>query len=187
MKYLIVGLGNIGDEYINTRHNIGFDIVDRLAIDSEAAFKSARYGSVATTKLKGRQIVVLKPSTYMNLSGNAVRYWMQKEDIDLDNLLIITDDLALPLGTIRLRMKGSDAGHNGIRHIIETLGTDKFSRLRFGIGNDYPRGFQVDYVLGKWNDEESAIITERLEPCVHAINDFVLMGIGHAMNTFNNK
>ncbi len=187
MKYLIVGLGNIGEEYRYTRHNIGFDVVDSMAASSKTTFQTGRYGDIASLRLKGRHVTLLKPSTYMNLSGNAVRYWMQKEDVPLENVLVITDDVALPLGKIRLRMKGSDAGHNGLKHIIEILGTDNFSRLRFGIGNDFPKGFQVDFVLGKWNDEERKTIEDRLEICVKAIQNFVLMGIQQTMNTFNNK
>lgn len=187
MKYLIVGLGNIGEEYKNTRHNIGFDIADAIAEKTKTSFQSGRYGNLATAKIKGRQVYILKPSTYMNLSGNAVRYWMQKESIPIENLLIIADDIALPLGKIRLRMKGSDAGHNGLKHIIEVLGTDNFSRLRFGIGDDFPKGFQVDFVLGNWSSEERSTINARLTTCVDAIQCFVMLGIQKAMNEFNNK
>ncbi|HPW66890.1 MAG TPA: aminoacyl-tRNA hydrolase [Salinivirgaceae bacterium] len=187
MKFLIIGLGNIGKEYQNTRHNVGFEVADATALKFKATFQSARYGDISTFKIKGRHVILLKPSTYMNLSGNAVRYWMRKEDISIENILVITDDVALPIGTIRLRMKGSDAGHNGLKHIIETLGTDNFSRLRLGIGNDYPKGFQVDYVLSKWSQEEYEIIAPRFDVCVNAIENFVLMGIQHTMNNFNNK
>ena len=154
MKYLIVGLGNIGPEYHETRHNIGFMVVDALAQDAGATFKDGRYGFTTTLSVKGRQLLLLKPSTYMNLSGNAVRYWMQKENIPLENTLIVVDDLALPFGTLRLKGKGSDAGHNGLKHIAATLGTQNYARLRFGIGNDFPRGGQVDYVLGHFSDED---------------------------------
>ncbi|MDD2562979.1 MAG: aminoacyl-tRNA hydrolase [Salinivirgaceae bacterium] len=187
MKYLIVGLGNIGEEYKNTRHNIGFNIVDAIAEKTKTTFQSGRYGSLAIAKIKGRQLFLLKPSTYMNLSGNAVRYWMQMEKIPLENVLIIADDIALPLGKVRLRMKGSDAGHNGFKHIIEVLGTDAFARLRFGIGDDFPKGFQVDFVLGNWSPEESTEIEKRLSVCVEATQCFVMMGIQKAMNEYNNK
>ncbi len=187
MKYLIIGLGNIGEEYRSTRHNVGFDIIDKTAQTLNATFQTSRYGDIATFKIKGRHVTLLKPSTYMNLSGNAVRYWMQKEDIPIENMLVVADDIALPIGTIRLRMKGSDAGHNGLKHIIETLGTDFFPRLRFGIGNNYPKGFQVDYVLGKWDQEEYDTIAPRFDICTTAIQNFVLMGIQHTMNNFNNK
>lgn len=187
MKYLIVGLGNIGYEYKNTRHNIGFDILDSLAETLKTTFSSQRYGYVASAKIKGHQVFLLKPSTYMNLSGNAVRYWLQKESIPAENMLIICDDIAIPLSKIRLRIKGSDAGHNGLKHIIEVLGTNVFSRLRFGIGNDFPKGYQIDYVLGKWTTEESEIIKPRLEICTQAIQNFIMMGIEKTMNMFNNK
>ena len=146
MKYLIAGLGNIGPEYHETRHNIGFMVVDALAQAAGITFNDGRYGFTATMSVKGRQLILLKPSTFMNLSGNAVRYWMQKENIPLENVLIVVDDLALPFGTLRLKGKGSDAGHNGLKHIAATLGTQNYARLRFGIGNDFPRGGQVDFV-----------------------------------------
>ena len=150
MKYLITGLGNIGEEYRNTRHNIGFTVLDALAKASNLVFTDGRYGATATLSLKGRQLILLKPSTYMNLSGNAVRYWMQKENIPLENVLIVVDDLALPFGTLRLKGKGSDAGHNGLKNIQQLLGTQEYSRLRFGIGSNFPRGGQINYVLGKF-------------------------------------
>ena len=187
MKYLVVGLGNIGEEYKNTRHNVGFYIVDAIAEKTKTTFQDGRYGNLAKAKIKGRQLFLLKPSTFMNLSGNAVRYWMQKEKIPLENLLIIADDIALPLGKLRLRMKGSDAGHNGFKHIIEVLGTDAFSRLRFGIGDDFPKGFQVDFVLGNWSSEERVEVETRLPVCFDAVQCFVMMGIQKAMNEYNNK
>ena len=154
MKYLIVGLGNIGDEYRNTRHNIGFMVLDALAKASNIVFKDGRYGATASMSVKGRQLLLLKPSTYMNLSGNAVRYWMQQEKIPLENVLVVVDDLALPFGSLRLKGKGSDAGHNGLKHIAATLGTQNYARLRFGIGNDFPKGAQVDYVLGQFGEDD---------------------------------
>ena len=158
MKYLIVGLGNIGAEYRNTRHNIGFMVLDALAKASNLVFADGRYGATATLSVKGRQLILLKPSTYMNLSGNAVRYWMQQEKIPIENVLVVLDEIALPLGTLRMRKKGSDAGHNGLANIIESLGTNVFPRLRFGIGDDFPRGKQIDFVLGKWKPSELDII-----------------------------
>jgi len=185
MKYLIAGLGNIGEEYKGTRHNIGFDILNVLAEKLEISFEPKRYGDVASAKLRGRQVFLLKPSTYMNLSGNAVRYWLQKELVPIENLLVICDDIALPLGKIRLRYKGSDAGHNGLANIIYTLGTHQFSRLRLGIGNDFAKGFQMDFVLGKWYPEEIEIIKPRLSTCEQAIQSFVLIGIENTMNLYN--
>lgn len=187
MKYLIVGLGNIGPEYHETRHNIGFMVIDALAKDAGITFSDKRYGFVANTSIKGRQLLLLKPSTFMNLSGNAVRYWMQKENIPLENLLIIADDLALPFGTLRLKGKGSDAGHNGLKHIATILGTQEYARLRFGIGNDYPRGGQVDYVLGHFTDEDRKIMDERLKTAGDIIKSFCLAGIDITMNQFNKK
>ena len=155
IKYLVVGLGNIGPEYCKTRHNTGFMVVDRFAEKNNApAWEDRRYGFINRVNIKGRQIVLLKPSTFMNLSGNAVRYWMKEENIALENLLIVVDDLALPIGELRLKPKGSDAGHNGLKHIADILGTQSYARLRFGIGNEYPRGGQVDFVLGKFDDED---------------------------------
>lgn len=187
MKYLIVGLGNIGDEYRNTRHNIGFMVLDALAKASNIIFSDKRYGAVANLSLKGRQVILLKPSTYMNLSGNAVRYWMQQEKIPLENVLIVVDDLALPLGTLRLKGKGSDAGHNGLKHIAATLGTQNYSRLRFGIGNDFPKGGQIDFVLGKFDDEAKKILPERIELADEIIKSFCLAGLNITMNQYNNK
>lgn len=187
MKYLIVGLGNIGAEYHETRHNIGFMVLDVLAKASNIVFKDGRYGATATLSLKGQQLILLKPSTYMNLSGNAVRYWMQQEKIPLENVLIVVDDLALPFGSLRLKGKGSDAGHNGLKHIAATLGTQNYARLRFGIGNDFPKGGQIDYVLGKFSDEDWQQMPERLETAGEIIKSFCLAGLSNTMNQFNNK
>ena len=187
MKYLIVGLGNIGPEYQNTRHNIGFMILDAFAKASNITFMTQRYGDVAEMRLKNCQLVLLKPSTYMNLSGNAVKYWMDKEKIDLDHVLILVDDLALPLGTIRIKGKGSDAGHNGLKNIAELLKTQSYARLRFGIGNEFPRGCQVDYVLGAFPEQDKAMLAERIGVAVEAIKSFCLAGLSITMNQFNNK
>lgn len=187
MKYLIVGLGNIGDEYRDTRHNIGFKILDAFAEASNISFTTERYGDVAKCRLKNQQLVLLKPSTYMNLSGNAVRYWKDKENIDLNNILVLVDDLALPFGTIRIKPKGSDAGHNGLKNIAAMLGSDAYPRLRFGIGNDYPRGGQIDYVLGHFTLDERMRLPVRFEIAIDAIRTFCLAGIQNAMCDFNNK
>ena len=187
MKYLIVGLGNIGPEYHETRHNIGFMVVDALAKAAGATFNDGRYGFTTTLSIKGRQLILSKPSTYMNLSGNAVRYWMQKENIPLENVLIVVDDLALPFGTLRLKGKGSDAGHNGLKNIAELLKTQAYARLRFGIGNDFPKGCQVDYVLGHFTEEQEKAMPERLNVAVEAVKSFCLAGLSITMNQFNNK
>lgn len=187
MKYLIVGLGNIGPEYRDTRHNIGFMVVDALAKLNNTPFTSGRYGSTASFSIKGQQLLLLKPSTFMNLSGLAVRYWMQEEKIPLENVLIVVDDLALPFGTLLLKGKGSDAGHNGLKHIAATLGTQNYARLRFGIGNDFPRGGQIDYVLGHFTDEDWKTMDERLETAGEIIKSFCLAGINITMNQFNKK
>lgn len=187
MKYLIVGLGNIGEEYRNTRHNIGFNIVDALAKASNATFEDKRYGAVANLSIKGRQLILLKPSTYMNLSGNAVRYWMQQEKIPLENLLVVVDDLALPFGALRLKPKGSDAGHNGLKHIAATIGTQGYARLRFGIGNEFSRGHQIDFVLGQFTEEDLRTMDERITTAVEIIKSFCLAGIAITMNQFNKK
>ena len=160
MKYLIVGLGNIGPEYVGTRHNIGFRIVDALAQSAGALWEDKRYGFVARMRAKNAQLILLKPSTYMNLSGNAVRYWMQQEKIELQNLLVVVDDLSLPVGTIRLKQNGSAGGHNGLKHIAQMLGTEGYNRLKFGIGNDFPKGAQVDFVLSKFSPEDESIIDQ---------------------------
>ena len=187
MKYLIVGLGNIGDEYADTRHNIGFTVADALALNFKSTFEAGRLASVARMSLKGRTLVVVKPTTYMNLSGKAVRYWMQKEDIPKENILVIVDDLALPLGALRLKAKGSDGGHNGLISIIEYLESTEFTRIRFGIGNDFAKGYQVDYVLGRWSDEETKLLVPRVKEAVEMIKSFVLVGPDRTMNIFNKR
>lgn len=187
MKYLIVGLGNIGNEYEDTRHNIGFTILDAFAKASNVFFTENRYGATAEVKVKGRKLILLKPSTFMNLSGNAVRYWKEKEKIELENILIVVDDLALPFGTLRLKKKGADAGHNGLKNIQELLGTQTYPRLRFGIGNNFLKGQQINYVLGKWTSEESELLPKRTEIACEMITSFCLAGIDNTMNAFNNK
>lgn len=187
MKYLIVGLGNIGAEYAETRHNIGFKILDELANSSGIFFKADRYASVAEYKFKGRTFVLIKPSTYMNLSGKAVNYWMQKEKISVENVLVMTDDIALPFGKLRLKPKGSDGGHNGLKNIQQILGRQDYPRLRFGVGNEFSKGKQVDYVLGSWGPEENEKLEERLKTCVEVIRSFGTIGLARTMNTFNNK
>ena len=187
MKYLIVGLGNIGPEYENTRHNIGFMVLDAFAKASNIVFQDKRYGFVAETRLKNKSLVLLKPSTFMNLSGNAIRYWLQKENIKEENLLVVVDDLALPFGTLRLKSKGSDAGHNGLKHIQQILGSQQYARLRFGIGNDFPRGAQVDFVLDEFSDEEKKTLDARIETATDIIRSFCLAGINITMNQYNNK
>lgn len=183
--FLIAGLGNIGREYDATRHNIGFDILDTLAIKHKVIFQTQRLADVGTFMLKGRKFVLIKPSTYMNLSGKAVSYWLQHENLPVENLLVIADDVALPAGAIRIRKKGGSGGHNGLQHIIETLETDVFTRLRFGIGNQYPKGMQVEYVLGKWFPEQINVVRDRLEIAGKAVEEFGLAGADRAMNTFN--
>lgn len=187
MKYLIVGLGNIGNEYQDTRHNIGFTILDAFAKASNVFFSENRYGATCVVKLKGRTLVLLKPSTFMNLSGNALRYWMQKEKIEIENVLVVVDDIALPFGTLRLKPQGSDAGHNGMKNIQEILGHTNYARLRFGIGNDFAKGRQVEYVLGKWTAEQAASIPERAERCTEIIQSFCLAGMQLTMTQFNGK
>lgn len=186
-KFLIVGLGNIGPEYVGTRHNIGFMVADALAAGAGASFSSCRYGDMATFNVKNCRLMVLKPSTFMNLSGVAVRYWMNKEKMPLENLLVVVDDLALPFGKIRLRGSGSDAGHNGLKNIASELGTQNYARLRFGIGNDFSRGAQVNFVLGKFDEEERKELPGRIDIACDAIKDFCLCGVAHAMTNFNNK
>ena len=187
MKYLIVGLGNIGAEYAHTRHNIGFDIADAFAQKHNAVFSPDRYADMAQVKLKGKSITLIKPTTYMNLSGKSLRYWMQELKIDLQNVLVLVDDLALPYGTLRLRGNGSDAGHNGLKNINEVMLTQNYPRLRFGIGNDFPKGRQIEFVLGKWDDSESKLFPELLSKCVEACECFVLQGLPKAMNIYNTK
>jgi PTH1 family peptidyl-tRNA hydrolase len=186
MKYLIVGLGNPGAEYEETRHNIGFKVVDAIAQRKDASFEVSRLGEVSTVRFKGRVLILLKPSTFMNLSGKAVRYWMETEKIPLERVLIITDDLALPFGTLRLRGKGSGGGHNGLGDIESILGHSNYSRLRFGIGSEFSTGKQVDYVLGKWEDTENNAISERLERCEALVQSFATIGLERTMNFFNN-
>lgn len=186
-KFLIVGLGNIGSEYINTRHNIGFKVVDFLANEENVSFNTAKLGDIAEVKIKGRTLLLLKPNTYMNLSGKAVKYWMEKENIEKDNVLIITDDLNLAFGTIRIKSKGSDGGHNGLKSIQQLLNTSEYPRFRFGISDDFKKGRQVDYVLGEWTDEEKAKLKECLSVSSEAIKSFALAGLNNTMNTFNGK
>lgn len=187
MKYLIVGLGNKGEEYAETRHNVGFKVAEKIAETMEAPFKSSNFGLLAEGKHRGRKVFVLKPDTYMNLSGNAVKFWLQKENIPLENLMIITDDLALPFGTLRMKMKGSDAGHNGLKSIQQELNTSNYPRLRFGISADFSEGKQVDYVLGKWKEEEKEKLSERIETFSKAALSFVFAGINNTMSAFNGK
>lgn len=187
MKYLIAGLGNIGSEYAHTRHNIGFDILDELARAEGLTFEDQRYGTVAEYRHKGRILLLLKPNTYVNLSGKAVAYWMQKEKIPPENLLVIVDDLALPFGTLRVKSKGSDAGHNGLKNIQSVLGHNQFARLRFGIDSNFTRGHQVDYVLGPWNADEKAALPERLDKAIEIIKSFGTLGTHQTMNLYNNK
>jgi peptidyl-tRNA hydrolase, PTH1 family len=187
VKYLIFGLGNIGDEYADTRHNIGFIVADALAFSLKCSFTNDRHAAVAKGSLKGRQVIIIKPSTFMNLSGKAVRYWLQKEEVPVENILVVADDLALPLGSLRLRAKGSDGGHNGLISIIEAIGTIDFARLRMGIGNDFAKGYQVDYVLGRWTGEEEKILLPEISRSVEIIKSFVLIGVEKTMNFFNKK
>ena len=187
MKYLVTGLGNVGDDYHNTRHNIGFSILDALAKASNIVFTDMRYGSITEYRYKGRVFVLLKPSTYVNLSGKAINYWMQKESLAKENLLVLADDLSLPFGTIRLRSRGGDGGHNGLTSIIEVLGHQDFARLRFGIGGDFHSGMQVDYVLGKWNKDEVSQLAEKIAVCHEIIRSFSTVGIDRTMNAYNNR
>ena len=187
MKYLITGLGNIGFDYDGTRHNIGFRVLDALAKASNIVFEDRRYGFVARMRVKNAELVLLKPSTFMNLSGNAVRYWMQKENIPLEHLLVCVDDIGLPFGQLRMKPSGSDGGHNGLKHIAQTLGTQQYARLRFGIGNDYYPGQQVDYVLGRFPEEQEAQIPEIAKQATAAIKTFCLAGIQMAMNQLNRR
>ncbi len=186
-KYLIVGLGNIGEKYENTRHNIGFKILDFMAKKEELCFETQKLGDIAVYKLKGRTFVLLKPNTYMNLSGKAILYWLTKEKIPLENLLVITDDLNLPFGSLRIKPKGSDGGHNGLKDTQNKLNTTKYNRFRFGISDDYSKGKQIDYVLGKWTNEEQEKLNERIEKSIEVIKSFGLSGMNNTMNTFNGK
>ncbi len=187
MKYLITGLGNPGEQYAHTRHNIGFDILDALAGASGISFQDKRYGYIAEFKYKSRIFHLLKPTTFVNRSGLAVHYYLKKLAIPQENLLVIADDLALPFGSLRLRPRGSDAGHNGLNSIISTLGNQIFPRLRFGIGNDFPQGYQVDYVLGHFTSEEEKHLPERISLAVEIIRSFGTIGIAHTMNEYNNR
>ena len=184
-KYLIAGLGNIGAEYAHTRHNAGFDLATAFVEKHNGQFISDRLADKSIIKLKGKTVHVIKPATYMNLSGKAIKYWIDKENIEIDNLLVLVDDIALPLNRCRLRPSGSDAGHNGLRSIQEALGTDVYPRLRIGIGNEFPKGGQSDYVLGKWLPEEEPLIKAKINKCVEIVESFVLAGITRTMNTFN--
>jgi len=187
MKYLIVGLGNIGSEYTNTRHNIGFDILNVFSQIEDFSFEEKRYGSVATYRHKGRIFILLKPNTYMNLSGKAVQYWLQAEKIPVENLLVLVDDLALPFGTLRLKPKGSDAGHNGLKNIQAVLGHANYARLRFGLGDNYPKGRQIDFVLGEWAADEKAVLKDRIAIAIEMVKSFGTVGLQSTMTAFNNK
>ena len=187
MKYLIAGLGNIGAEYKNTRHNIGFQILDALAGASNISFTDKRYGFVAEYKYKARTFILLKPTTYVNLSGRAVAYWLQKEDIEISNLLVLVDDLALPFGTIRVRAKGGAGGHNGLENINQVLGRNDYARLRFGIGDNFHKGFQVYYVLGEWGRDEEKELPVKIDTCIEIIQSFGTIGTERTMNFFNKK
>lgn len=187
MKFLIVGLGNPGSEYAHTRHNIGFDVVNAFVQKHESSFHSDRLAYVAEVKLKGKKLICICPTTFMNLSGKAVKYWMDKEKISLENILVIVDDIALPLSKLRLKPAGSDAGHNGLKSLQEILGTKEYPKLRFGIGNNYPRGHQSDFVLGKWKTEEEALVKLKIDKAVEVVEQFATQGITAAMNAINNK
>lgn len=186
-KFLIVGLGNIGAEYANTRHNIGFKVLDFFANQQGISFETVKFGALATYRFKGRQLFLLKPNTYMNLSGKAVQYWLQKEKIPLENVLVITDDLNIPFGTIRIKAKGSDGGHNGLKNINQVLGRQDYARFRFGISDEFKKGQQVNYVLGEWSDEEKTVLKERLEKSSEIIKSFATIGLAQTMNEFNGK
>lgn len=185
-KFLIIGLGNPGNEYAHTRHNIGFDVLDAFVLNHNAFFQSVRLANVAEIKFKGKIFVCIKPTTFMNLSGRAVKYWLDKEKIAIENSLTIVDDLALPLNKLRLRKSGSDAGHNGLKDIQNILGTDEYPKLRFGIGNQFPKGMQVDFVLSKWLPEERALVKLKIEKCIGVIEDFASLGIERTMSSINN-
>jgi peptidyl-tRNA hydrolase, PTH1 family len=187
MRYLIIGLGNPGAEYQDTRHNIGFKVLDKLASLSNISFSPDKYADIAKLKFKGRNLVLIKPNTFMNLSGKAVSYWLQKTKIDLEKVLVVTDDISLPFGVLRMRKKGSDAGHNGLKDIQAVLENSHYPRLRFGVGNDFSRGKQAEYVLGDFSDEDYLIINSRIEMAVKMIRAFVTIGIAHTMSDFNGK
>lgn len=186
-KFLIVGLGNIGEKYQNTRHNIGFKVLDHLMAKNDLTFETKKLGDLSELKIKGRTFILLKPNTFMNLSGKAVKYWMEKENIPVENIFVITDDLNLPFGTIRIKTKGSAGGHNGLQNIQDTLQSSNYNRLRFGIGDEFHKGNQVDYVLGEWTEEEEKLLPERIEKIQEAMRSFGLAGINTTMNEFNNK
>lgn len=186
-KFLIVGLGNIGEKYNNTRHNIGFRIVDAFVKEYEEQFNTEKLGDIAKLKIKGKTVIVLKPNTYMNLSGKAVKYWMQKENIQVENLLVITDDLNIDFGKIRIKAKGSSGGHNGLKDIQAMFNSGAYPRFRFGVGAEYKKGRQVDYVLGEWNSEEESQMIERIPTCVNAVTSFITAGLSNTMNEFNGK
>lgn len=186
-SFLVVGLGNIGPEYATTRHNIGFLVLDAWAQASNAVFESGRYGDMATVSVKGRKFHLLKPSTYMNLSGNAVRYWLQELEIPVENLMVICDDLNLPFGTLRMKPKGSDGGHNGLKNIQELIQTQNYARLRFGVGHDFAQGGQIDYVLSQFSDEELKVIDDKCPTIISGIKDWALAGIQRAMSSINAK
>lgn len=186
-KYLIVGLGNIGAEYVNTRHNIGFKVVDYIAANATVSFETAKLGAIAEYTIKGRKLILLKPNTYMNLSGKAVKYWMDKENIAKENILVITDDLNLSFGTIRIKAKGSDGGHNGLKNIQLILNTSEYPRFRFGISDEFKKGQQVDYVLGEWNEVEKEKLPERYKVAKEIVESFALAGLNETMNSFNGK
>ena len=185
MKFLVVGLGNPGADYAHTRHNIGFDVVDEIATTAGCAFSHERYGDICRTKIRGKTVILLKPTTYMNLSGKAVNYWLHQEHIQPDNLLVITDDLALPSGKLRIRLKGSDGGHNGLKSINEVLNSTNYARLRFGIGNEFLKGQQANYVLSKWDLTEETEIREKIVRAAEAVSMFISAGPVFAMNHFN--
>ena len=187
MKFLIACLGNIGLEYEDTRHNIGFWVADRLADQHKASFTTGRLAQHTLIRHKGRSLLIIKPTTFMNLSGKAIQYWMQQENIPLDRVLVVVDDIALPLGTLRMKKKGGDAGHNGLNHIIQVLGTNEFARLRFGIGDNFPKGRQVDYVLGRWKPSEIDAVEPRLDVAAEMVLSYTTIGIERTMTAFNNK
>ena len=187
MKYLIAGLGNIGDEYANTRHNIGFIVLDAIAFSLGVSFSSGRYASVAKARFKGRSLTLIKPATFMNLSGKAVRYWLEAEKIETENLLVVNDDIDLEPGVLRMKPFGSGGSHNGLNHIIEILGTTAFPRLRVGIGNDFAKGYQVEYVLGRWTKTEEEMLKPRVLMAVDMVKSFVTIGVDKTMSLYNNK
>lgn len=187
MKYLIVGLGNPGSKYAETRHNIGFKVVEAVAKELEGTFRSDKHADIAEVKYKGRTLVLIKPTTFMNLSGKALKYWLQTEKIPASNLLVVTDDIALPFGILRMKGKGSDGGHNGLKDIQSVLSSQEYARLRFGVGNDFKRGQQADYVLGEWSSEESEKLGERIHTAMQFVYGFVTIGLGLTMTNWNNK